>query len=108
MSNEIQLSFATAEDCHYSARDEIADLLECAARIMRQHPNGERDDSVACRVADAGMLLRCMMEEPKSGWANVKDVEGIHRYTGRGARLSTKAPTPPWVTAANVVTPAST
>lgn len=91
MSFEIELEVAATEDASsYSARDEIADLLECAARIMRQHPKGERDDSVSWRVADAGMLLRALMEEPNSGWAG--DAAGVSRPTGLGALLPQRGP----------------
>lgn len=91
MSVEIEMEFARAGDGDdYSVRDQIADLLQSAADIMRRNKNGSRDDSVAWRVADAGLLLRLLMEEPGSGWTKVKDVGGINRPTGFGAMLPAK------------------
>lgn len=74
-----------------SPAEEIADLLESAAGILRRHPNGERDDSVAWRVADAGLLLRALMAKPKRGWSNEPGVQGINCPTGMGAMLPPKA-----------------
>jgi hypothetical protein len=88
---DIQLTIARAGDAdNWTIEEEIAGLLENAAGILRRHPRGERDDSVAWRVADAGLLLRSLMETPKRGWSKVPGVQGVNCPTGMGAMLPPK------------------
>jgi hypothetical protein len=69
------------------ARALIAEELETAARILRANPGGERDDSAAWRVADAGLKLRRKVE--RSG---IKDVPGVDMPTRMGALLPEARP----------------
>lgn len=91
---DIQLTMARLDDAdeHYPPQKYIADQLEAAARILRHdNYNNGRLDSVAWRVADAGLILRCLMEDKSSGWSKVPGVQGINCPTGMGAMLPQKA-----------------
>ena len=93
MSNEFPfkvLSDADLLDVEYTKRDELEGLLEGAVRILKHHKDDSRLDSVAWRLADAGLLLRRIMEGESSGWSKVKGVQGIHCPTGMGATLPEK------------------
>lgn len=71
-----------------TARQEIAALLRDAARMLDRHPAGGRDGGAAWRVADAGLMLRGVIEAEGTG-----DGGGIgttHR-TGLGALLPREA-----------------
>ena len=63
-------------------REMIAALLAEAIRNITGA--GHRDDSAAWRVADAGLLLRELMEEDNN------NLPGLDKPTGRGALLPTK------------------
>ena len=60
-------------------RDLIATQLETAARLIR---DGDRDESAAWRLADAGLEFRRLIERNGE-----RDVIGVHSPTGMGATL---------------------
>lgn len=66
-------------------REVIACYLETAARLLRRHPDGRRDDSICWRVADAGLALRHLLEAE-----GCTDTGGLDRPTGMGALLPSK------------------
>jgi hypothetical protein len=78
----ISASELIAQRARVTVRERIADELETAAHILRRNLKGERDDSAAWRIADAGLQLRNKIE--RSG---MTDVEGVDTPTGRGALL---------------------
>lgn len=71
-------------DCELppNPREFAAALLGSAASILRGNPGGERDDSAVWRVADAGLVLRGLIEE-----SGAIGVAGVDEPTGMGARL---------------------
>lgn len=72
----------------------IAALLRSAADILEKSKIPDRLDSVAWRVADAGLDLRRLIES-----FGMLNVPGIHEETGKGALLpdSVKYPIPEYV-----------
>ncbi len=64
-------------------RETIAALLAEAIRHITEA--GRHDDCAAWRVADAGLLLRALLEED-----NNNDLLGLDKPTGRGALLPNK------------------
>ncbi len=78
---KVEISWADTNQ----ARDAIAAELEAAASILRMDTNGNRYDSAAWRVADAGLKLRILMEQ--EGW---QDAMGLNKPTGFGAKLPSR------------------
>ncbi|MDA8120243.1 MAG: hypothetical protein M0Z85_09460 [Gammaproteobacteria bacterium] len=70
-----------------SDRELIGGLLQSAGQIMQENQDGSRDGSVAWRLADAGLLLRRVLEADQSC-----DVAGFDIFTGRGALLPSEKP----------------
>jgi predicted GIY-YIG superfamily endonuclease len=63
----------------YSAYDEMAELLESAARMLRQNPTSFMD-SIGWRLADAaGLFAQKALK--------LNDIPGVHEYTGRGCAI---------------------
>jgi len=78
------ISAAELMNMKFNRRETIAAELESAARILRENARGERDGSVAWRVADAGLMLRRLIEANGD-----TDVQGVDVPTGMGAMLPT-------------------
>lgn len=73
------LSMADLEACNFSPYDEIAELLETAARMLRTDPKG-RADSIGWRLADAaGLFAQKALK--------LAEIPGVHEYTGRGCAI---------------------
>ena len=54
--------------------------LRSALHILERHPEGQRDDSVAWRVADALLVLKSLNQDVS--------LPGVDYPTGRGVRLT--------------------
>jgi len=78
------ISAAEFLEMKFTQREYIAAELEDAANILKMNPRGGRDDSASWRIADAGLMLRRLIEQ-----SGDKDVQGVDVPTGMGAMLPT-------------------
>lgn len=83
-NSKIEESMEPKKRANEDSKKQIMDKLKSAITILEEDGYG-RIDSVAWRVADAGLILRELIDA-----LGTQDVPGVHLPTGMGATLPEK------------------